>query len=68
MRIRRRSLAWTLVRPGIMTSGVAMGRSRALTEPSMWHDGRIAWSDVAGYIVRQIADPSHVGRAFVLVR
>jgi len=67
MRIRRSGLAWTLVRPGILTSG-ATGRYRALTEPSMWRNGRIARSDVAGYIVGQIAEPSHVGRAVVLVR
>ncbi len=68
MRIRRSGLAWTLVRPGILTNGAATGRYRALTEPSTWRNGLIARADVAGYIVGQIADPSHAGRAVVLVR
>ncbi|MCJ2139321.1 NAD(P)-dependent oxidoreductase [Methylobacterium sp. E-066] len=68
MRIRRSRLAWTLVRPGILTSGAAMGRYRAMTEPSTWRNGLIARADVAGYIVGQIAEPSHAGRAVVLVR
>lgn len=68
MRIRRSGLAWTLVRPGILTSGAPTGRYRALTEPSTWRNGRIARADVAGYIVGQIAGPSHAGRAVVLVR
>ncbi|MCJ2080289.1 NAD(P)-dependent oxidoreductase [Methylobacterium sp. J-090] len=68
MRIRRSGLAWTLVRPGILTNGAATGRYRVLTEPSTWRNGLIARADVAGYIVGQIAEPSHAGRAVVLVR
>lgn len=67
MRIRRSGLAWTLVRPGILTSGAATGRYRILTEPSSWRNGLISRADVAGYIVAQIAHPSHERRAVVLV-
>ena len=67
MRIRRSGLTWTLVRPGVLTSGAATGRYHALTDPSSWRGGLISRADVAGYIVGQIADPSHERSAVVLV-
>src|SRR6195952_4072797 len=67
MRIRRSGLAWTLVRPGVLTSGPAMGRYKVLTEPSAWRNGLISRADVAGYIIGQINHPSHEGKAVVLV-
>ncbi|WP_310353476.1 NAD(P)H-binding protein [Methylobacterium sp. BE186] len=33
MRIRRSELDWTLVRPGVLTSGTKTGRYRVLDEP-----------------------------------
>ncbi|MBE7203834.1 MAG: SDR family oxidoreductase [Parafilimonas terrae] len=67
MRIRRSGLAWTLVRPGVLTSAAATGRYQALIEPASWRGGLIGRADVAGYIVGQIAEPSHERRAVVLV-
>ena len=67
MRIRRSGLVWTLVRPGVLTSGAATGRYKVLTEPSAWRNGLISRADVAGYIVGQIDHPSHEGKAVVLV-
>ncbi|XYD11904.1 NAD(P)-binding oxidoreductase (plasmid) [Methylobacterium sp. NMS12] len=67
MRIRRSGLAWTLVRPGVLTSAAATGRYQALTEPASWRGGLIGRADVAGYIVGQIAEPSHERRTVVLV-
>ena len=67
MRIRRSGLAWTLVRPGVLTNGAATGRYRVLTEPSSWRNGRIARGDVAGYIVGQIDHPTHERKAVVLI-
>lgn len=67
MDIRRSGLAWTLVRPGVLTSGATTGRYQVLTEPSSWRGGLIGRADVAGYIVGQITDPSHERRAVVLV-
>jgi putative NADH-flavin reductase len=67
MRIRRSDLAWTLVRPGVLTSSAATGRYKVLTEPSAWRNGLISRADVAGYIVGQIDHPSHEGKAVVLI-
>lgn len=67
MRIRRSGLDWTLVRPGVLTSGPATGRYRATTESSSWRNGTISRADVAAYIVGQIEHPSHELKAVVLV-
>ncbi len=60
MRIRRSSLTWTLVRPGVLTSGAATGRYQVLIEPSEWRNGLISRADVAHYIVGQIDHPFRV--------
>lgn len=67
MRIRRSGLDWTLVRPGVLTHGARTGRYKVLDEPSQWRNGLIARADVAEFIVRQIDDSEHIGKAPVLV-
>ncbi|RVU16158.1 NAD(P)-dependent oxidoreductase [Methylobacterium oryzihabitans] len=67
MRIRRSSLDWTLVRPGILTSGAATGRFEVLADPATWRNGLISRADVAQFIVGQIDAPTHRGQAVVLV-
>ncbi|WP_342108613.1 NAD(P)-dependent oxidoreductase [Methylobacterium sp. SI9] len=67
MRIRRSTLDWTLVRPGVLTGGQATGRYRVLDAPSSWRNGLIARVDVAQFIVGQIATPDRVGKAVVLI-
>ncbi len=67
MRIRRSTLDWTLVRPGVLTGGAATGRIRVLDEPSSWRNGLIARADVARFLVDQIADAGRIGRAVVLI-
>ena len=68
MRIRRSSLDWTFVRPGVLTGGSATGRYKVLTEPSSWRNGMIARADVAHFIVGQIDHPTLVRKAVVFVR
>ncbi|TGE01304.1 NAD(P)-dependent oxidoreductase [Methylobacterium nonmethylotrophicum] len=67
MRIRRSSLDWTFVRPGVLTGGAATGRYQVLDRKSSWRNGLIARADVAQFIVREIAEGGHVGRAVVLI-
>ncbi|MGY2052688.1 NAD(P)-dependent oxidoreductase [Methylobacterium sp. JK268] len=67
MRIRRSSLDWTLVRPGVLTGGAATGRYRVLDEPSSWRNGLIARADVAQFLVGQIGETGRVGKAVVLI-
>lgn len=67
MRIRRSSLEWTFVRPGILTPGSASGRYKVLTDPASWRNGLISRADVARFIVGEIDRPAHVRKAVVLV-
>jgi putative NADH-flavin reductase len=67
MRIRRSSLDWTFVRPGVLTPGSATGRYRVLADRASWRNGLIARADVAHFIVGEIERPAHGGQAVVLV-
>ncbi|GJD66128.1 NAD(P)-dependent oxidoreductase [Methylobacterium frigidaeris] len=67
MRIRRSSLDWTFVRPGVLTGGPATGRYQVLDRRSSWKNGLIARADVAQFIVKEVDDSGHVGRAVVLI-
>jgi putative NADH-flavin reductase len=66
--IRRSGLDWTIVRPGMLTSGPATGQYRVLTEPASWKAGAISRADVADFLVRQIADRGHIGKTPLLIR
>jgi putative NADH-flavin reductase len=67
MRIRRSTLEWTLVRPGVLTGGPATGRYRVLDAPASWRNGLVARADVAHFIAGQIADGRRIGSAVVLI-
>ena len=67
MRIRKSTLDWTFVRPGVLTGGSAKGRYTVLTEPSSWRNGMIARADVAHFIVGQIDQPTLSRQAVVLI-
>jgi putative NADH-flavin reductase len=51
--IRASGLDWTIVRPGLLTSGPATGRARALTDPKDWTMGSVTRADVAAFLVRE---------------
>ncbi len=65
--IKGSSLAWTIVRPGVLTGGARTGRYLALEQPSQWRNGIIARADVAEFLVAQIGNSSSVGKEIVLV-
>jgi putative NADH-flavin reductase len=65
--IKESELDWTIVRPGVLTSGPRTGRYKILSEPSQWRNGIISRSDVAELYVRHIEDQTYVGRTPVLV-
>ncbi|WP_267360849.1 MULTISPECIES: SDR family NAD(P)-dependent oxidoreductase [unclassified Methylobacterium] len=67
MRIRRSTLDWTLVRPGVLTGGQATGRYRVLEDPASWRNGLIARADVAHFIVEHVEDARQAGKAVVLI-
>jgi putative NADH-flavin reductase len=66
--IRRSGLDWTIVRPGILTSGPATGRYRVLVDPASWNGGTISRADVAHFLVAQIADRNYIGKTPVIIR
>jgi len=66
--VRGSGLAWTLVRPAILTNGAAKGRAavRALTQLSGIHVGKISRADVAGFCLRELADRRFLSQAPVI--
>jgi putative NADH-flavin reductase len=65
--IRSSGLDWTIVRPGLLTSGPASGRYRVLNVPQDWQFGLISRADVADFLVRQIDDRALIGATPLLI-
>jgi putative NADH-flavin reductase len=65
--IRRSGLDWTIVRPGLLTSGTATGRYRVLVDPASWNGGTISRADVAHFLVTQITDRSYLGKTPLII-
>ncbi|HFB2048277.1 MAG: SDR family oxidoreductase [Hyphomicrobiaceae bacterium] len=65
--IKASSLDWTIVRPGILTSGKTTGDYYILVKPENWRNGLISRADVADFIVKQIDNPTHIKQTPVLV-
>lgn len=65
--IRSSGLDWTIVRPGLLTSGPETGTYQVLDDPETWRGGSISRCDVANFLVREVADPSHVGKTPLLI-
>jgi putative NADH-flavin reductase len=65
--IRSSGLDWTIVRPGLLTSGPATGRYRVLRVPQEWRFGVISRADVADFLVRQVDDRTFIGATPLLI-
>ncbi|GJE61808.1 NAD(P)-dependent oxidoreductase [Methylobacterium trifolii] len=68
MRIRKSSLSWTFVRPGVLTGGAGTGSYQVLEDPSSWRNGTIPRADVADFIVGNLQGDAYVRKAVVLIR
>lgn len=66
--IRASGLDWTIARPGLLTSGPATGRARALTDPKDWRAGSISRADVADFLVCEAFERRFVGKTPLLVQ
>jgi uncharacterized protein YbjT (DUF2867 family) len=66
--IRASDLDWTIVRPGLLTSGPATGAARALTDPKDWGAGSVSRADVAQFLVREVFERRFVGQTPLLIR
>jgi putative NADH-flavin reductase len=65
--IRSSGLDWTIVRPGLLTSGPAAGRYRVLSVPQEWRFGVVSRADVADFLVRQADDRILIGATPLLI-
>jgi len=65
--VRASGLDWTIVRPGLLTSGTATGRYQVLTDPKSWHAGAISRSDVGEFLARQVEERTYIGQTPVLI-
>jgi putative NADH-flavin reductase len=65
--IKESGLDWTIVRPGVLTSGPRTGCYQVLAEARQWRNGIISRADVAAFLVRQIGDGSYIRKSPVLV-
>ena len=65
--IRSSELAWTIVRPAMLTNGPATGRYHVLTDAKSWRGGFISRRDVADFLIGQLADSSCIGKTPLLV-
>jgi putative NADH-flavin reductase len=66
--IRASDLDWTIVRPGLLTSGPATGAARALTDPKDWGAGSVSRADVAQFLVREVFERRFVRQTPLLIR
>ena len=65
--VKASSLDWTIVRPGILTSGKVTRSYKVLTEPDSWKNGLISREDVADFLVRQVEDQTYVSKTPVII-
>jgi putative NADH-flavin reductase len=65
--VRASGLDWTIVRPGLLTSGALTRRYRALGEPKDWRAGSISRADVADFLVAQVESREWLGRTPLLI-
>lgn len=61
--VRDSGLDWVLVRPAILHDKPARGATRALTDLSSFHGGRISRAEVARFVLDQVCDPTWLHRA-----
>lgn len=57
--IKASSANWMIVRPGMLTNGAHTGQYRVLTELNGITAGKISRADVADFILKQLAHPTH---------
>ena len=65
--VRASGLNWTIVRPGLLTSGAATGRYQVLTDPKLWRAGSISRSNVGEFLARQVEERTYIGQTPVLI-
>lgn len=65
--IRNSDLAWTIVRPVILTNGPHTGTFRVLLDPRDWGFGFVSRADVADFLVQQVTSNAYLHKTPVLM-
>ena len=65
--IKKSSLDWTIVRPGILTNGPETGAYKVLVERKDWRAGSISRADVADFLISQVTDRTLLRKTPLLV-
>ncbi len=66
--IKRSSLDWTILRPGVLTNGPQRHDYHVLREPADWINGAISRASVAHCVLEQCTQDDLVGQAPVVVQ
>ncbi|MCR9259787.1 MAG: SDR family NAD(P)-dependent oxidoreductase [Pseudomonadaceae bacterium] len=64
--IKSSQLAWTIVRPGVLTNGEQKAY-KILVDADSWRNGIISRANVADFVVDALDRESHIGEAPVLI-
>lgn len=65
--VMKSGLDYTIVRPGLLTSGAATRRYKVLTEMEDWRPGFISRADVADFLVEHLDDRALYGATPLLI-
>jgi putative NADH-flavin reductase len=64
--IKASGVEWLVVRPGFLTNGPRTGKYRVLENLAGITAGKISRADVADFILKQLATPTHFGKTPLL--
>jgi putative NADH-flavin reductase len=64
--VKTSNLEWLIVRPGFLTNGPRTGKYRVIENLSGVTAGKISRADVADFILKQLASPTHFGKTPLL--
>jgi putative NADH-flavin reductase len=64
--VKASKVEWLIVRPGFLTNGPITGRYRVIEDLSGVRAGKISRADVADFMLKQLATPTHFGKTPLL--
>ncbi len=65
--IKESDLDWTIVRPGVLSDCFKSNDYKVLVNNKEWRNGIISRYNVADFLIKQVDDDTHVGKAPVIV-
>jgi putative NADH-flavin reductase len=64
--VKASKVEWLIVRPGFLTNGPLTGKYRVIENLSRVTAGKISRADVADFMLKQLAAPTHFGKTLLL--